>query len=139
MLGVERFGGSRLVLLATVVAFACENDSAVPPGSLGESARAVTATSPLVGDFALYGRNSVAVNKSAVVGAGDVGTHDPGGVASTLPNGVRVSIDQAQVASGHRIFGASVLLGKGAQVGDVYTNQLTDKGATRGQVFPFPA
>ncbi len=92
---------------------------------------------PQLGDFVLYGQQSVAIAKKTTILGGDVG------VASVAPagSGTQLTLDkQVSMDAAHLLVAPSISLGKGSSVGDVETNQLTDLGAkSLGAQSPYPS
>jgi hypothetical protein len=94
--------------------------------------------SPGAGNFVLYATNSQSIGDRSVVAGGDVGVQLAGTGPFLVP-GYELSLSSgAQVGTTQTLLADSILLSASAVVGDVQTNQLTNQGATRGQLASMP-
>jgi Pro-kumamolisin, activation domain len=93
-------------------------------------------TSPVIGDFVLYGERSVTLGSTDTVLNGDIG------VAALAPPSFGPQLvvgDASSTDPQNGLLAHSIQLGAGSDVGDVETSSLTNNGARTGAEAPFPS
>ena len=126
----------RCAMLLLGCAFGCD-EGAEPRQPPTEAGMAELDPSPPISSFALYAGNSVEMRDRARVDGANVGVRraSPG---PHLFSGFELALaNNARVDPNFGVYGDSVRLDSGATIGNVYTNGLTQVGATFGQVSPF--
>ena len=106
--------------------------------SVTASRRALNLT-PAIGDFAVYGDNSVAIRDRVEITGGDVGVRKRGTSGPFLVPGYELALtSEAKVATTRTVIGNRVLLQDRALVGDVQADQLTSETSTYAALYPLP-
>jgi hypothetical protein len=124
-----QFNGSTLTWKLGTATVTATSSSPVCPST-------TNATSPALGQFALYAQTDVRMDRATVMG-GDVGVV---GIHQMTDGRDEVSLEPSgRVDPTHGVFGNTVDLRSGAVMGTIYTTRLDNQGGTYTAIKPFPS